>query len=552
MNCTEIRPLISAYYDGEATPEERALVQQHLPRCEDCRQALAEYRAIGSDLRGLPVPVPPAGLRRDVWRAIEAQQKGRPAFGAAAPAKGTVIAFPRGQKKLTPATILTSMGSGWAKALPAALLIGGLLLVMAVLMLRPPNDTVAVKITDPLPFSNYTGPVHVEFNKQVIPSDAERSTYVRELDGAASYTLTNVTKTFIAKTATSGVLEIKPEQSWKPGARYEIYVDAPNMDRGVGTEPMDTRSYLLTFEVAAYTPTPTNTPTDTPVPTETPRPTNTPRIEPTAIAQETPGGPVVEPTKEPAQPTATTARPSATTEPKPTNTPAPTRTPVPSSTPRPTDTPVPTSTATATASPVPGTATPTSANKNTPTPTATAQPKITATPRVTPSATPMCEPMPVRGFGKVWNENPSLREEAGCPLALESGILSAAYQKFEGGYMFWRGDTRTIYVFIGNETDQYGVWREYGDTWRDGDPITQTTRIPPTGRYAPVRGFGKIWNADEYLQLSLGWGLGPEDGIGAVWQPFERANALWTADKIIRFMYPGGIYERFDDKFEQP
>lgn len=131
MNCTEIRPLISAYYDGEATPEERALVQQHLPRCEDCRKALAEYRAIGSDLRGLPVPIPPAGLRRDVWRAIEAQQKARPAFSGATPttAKGTVINFPKGQRKLTPATILTSMGSGWAKALPAALLVGGLLLV---------------------------------------------------------------------------------------------------------------------------------------------------------------------------------------------------------------------------------------------------------------------------------------------------------------------------------------------------------------------------------------------------------------------------------------
>jgi hypothetical protein len=160
--------------------------------------------------------------------------------------------------------------------------------------------------------------------------------------------------------------------------------------------------------------------------------------------------------------------------------------------------------------------------------------------------------MPVRGFGKVWNENSSLREKAGCPTALESGILSAAYQKFEGGYMFWRGDIRTIYVFIGNPTDQYGVWKEYSDTWHDGDPITQTTRIPPTGLYAPVRGFGKIWNADESLQLSLGWGLGPEDGIGAVWQPFEHANALWTGDKIIRFMYSGGIYERFDDKFEQP
>ncbi|MEA2576052.1 MAG: hypothetical protein QOH93_3350, partial [Chloroflexia bacterium] len=70
MNCGEVRPLISAYLDGEVTPEERRSVERHLASCEECRHVLAEYRAIGSDLRALPVPVPPAGLRRDVWRAI--------------------------------------------------------------------------------------------------------------------------------------------------------------------------------------------------------------------------------------------------------------------------------------------------------------------------------------------------------------------------------------------------------------------------------------------------------------------------------------------------
>ncbi len=75
MNCTEARPLISAYHDGEASAEERARVERHLPHCEDCRRALAEYRVMSSDIRGMAMPVPPVGLRRDVWRAIDAQQK---------------------------------------------------------------------------------------------------------------------------------------------------------------------------------------------------------------------------------------------------------------------------------------------------------------------------------------------------------------------------------------------------------------------------------------------------------------------------------------------
>src|SRR6478672_4885580 len=82
MNCEEIRPLLSAYYDGEATPDERSRVERHLTGCEDCRHVLAEYRAIGGGMRALPVPVPPAGLRRDVWRTIEAQGAGRAASGA--------------------------------------------------------------------------------------------------------------------------------------------------------------------------------------------------------------------------------------------------------------------------------------------------------------------------------------------------------------------------------------------------------------------------------------------------------------------------------------
>src|SRR5438309_761039 len=72
--CKDIRPLISENYDGEATPEEYSRVESHLAECDDCRHVLAEYRAIGSGMRALSVPVPPVGLRREVWRTIGAQR----------------------------------------------------------------------------------------------------------------------------------------------------------------------------------------------------------------------------------------------------------------------------------------------------------------------------------------------------------------------------------------------------------------------------------------------------------------------------------------------
>src|SRR5687768_3392976 len=76
MNCSDIRPLLSDYHDGEITPEQQRQVERHLAGCADCARVLAEYRAISSDFRAMAVPAVPSGLRRDVWRRIEALDSG--------------------------------------------------------------------------------------------------------------------------------------------------------------------------------------------------------------------------------------------------------------------------------------------------------------------------------------------------------------------------------------------------------------------------------------------------------------------------------------------
>src|SRR5688572_1077581 len=192
MNCTEVRPLLSSYIDGEATPEERVRVEHHISRCEDCHQALAEYRAIGSDIRALAMPVPPASLRRDVWKAIEARESGKRVAGnAPGRARQTQSALPpRVHGRPTVASIFTTLGNGWAKALPAALLVGGLLLVMSVLMLRGTIATEAAELVERGPITDYTRPIHVKFNKSVMGADVENHTYVRRMEGLTPYTVT--------------------------------------------------------------------------------------------------------------------------------------------------------------------------------------------------------------------------------------------------------------------------------------------------------------------------------------------------------------------------
>src|SRR5438093_6973963 len=130
MDCADVRPLLSAYHDGEAAPDERTRVERHLAGCDDCRQVLAEYRAIGGDMRALPVPVPPAGLRRDVWRAIEAQGAGRAASGASTRAGKVTTIRQKGQKqKQAPVGPLARIGWGWGRAIPRMGLIAAVLVI---------------------------------------------------------------------------------------------------------------------------------------------------------------------------------------------------------------------------------------------------------------------------------------------------------------------------------------------------------------------------------------------------------------------------------------
>jgi hypothetical protein len=160
--------------------------------------------------------------------------------------------------------------------------------------------------------------------------------------------------------------------------------------------------------------------------------------------------------------------------------------------------------------------------------------------------------MPVQGFGKVWQEHADVRQRVGCPADSEFALTEAASQQFQGGFMFWRGDTRTIYIFTGGPSDTIGVWHEYPDTWQDGDPMPSPTVTPPPGLYAPVRGFGKLWYGDESIRLALGWATTPETATTGAWQDFQRGHALWTTDRVIRFMYEDGLWERFADTYVAP
>src|SRR5439155_6414221 len=124
----------------------------------------------------------------------------------------------------------------------------------------------AAEITDPTPLSSYSQPIHIKFNKPVVRADVEKYTSLSIIEGAAPQPVTaGITMTYDIN---SHQLTIVNAKSWEQGAKYEIFIDAPNIGQGVGDQRLQNDPIKLDFSTVAFTPTATRTsmPTRTPSP----------------------------------------------------------------------------------------------------------------------------------------------------------------------------------------------------------------------------------------------------------------------------------------------
>lgn len=168
-------------------------------------------------------------------------------------------------------------------------------------------------------------------------------------------------------------------------------------------------------------------------------------------------------------------------------------------------------------------------------PTASPTLRATDTPRPTPRpATPPATlaaalgcAMPVGPvFADLWSEE-RLDRTLGCPTSGELRPVTS-YQRFDNGFMFWRSDTRRVYVVSGD-----GVWDEFPDTYVDGEPEyacpddNTPTRTPPT----PRRGFGKLWCTQPGVRERLGNARRDEQGNPRTLQEFQRGVMLWIPER---------------------
>ena len=151
---------------------------------------------------------------------------------------------------------------------------------------------------------------------------------------------------------------------------------------------------------------------------------------------------------------------------------------------------------------------------------------------------------PIMGFGKVWNDNPTVKNGLGLGIE-EQRTVQAAEEKTQGGVLFWRQDTLTIYALRND-----GTWQAYPDTWQAGVHPESWGYAPPAGLYEPIRGFGKLWRE----QLggpggAFGWGTEPERGLSGTVQAFQKGVMLENERKDIYVLFNTGAWVKYPDMY---
>jgi anti-sigma factor RsiW len=78
MTCTEIQELISAYTDEILPPEHEGAMFAHLASCPDCQAFLRSTLRVRSQLRALPVAMPPEAVDRAITARFSGDAALRP------------------------------------------------------------------------------------------------------------------------------------------------------------------------------------------------------------------------------------------------------------------------------------------------------------------------------------------------------------------------------------------------------------------------------------------------------------------------------------------
>ncbi len=75
MECADIKELLSDYIDGALDPQARAIVEEHLPGCEGCREELMSLKTLIQELSSLDAVKAPSDFLEKVHERVERRSR---------------------------------------------------------------------------------------------------------------------------------------------------------------------------------------------------------------------------------------------------------------------------------------------------------------------------------------------------------------------------------------------------------------------------------------------------------------------------------------------
>lgn len=148
---------------------------------------------------------------------------------------------------------------------------------------------------------------------------------------------------------------------------------------------------------------------------------------------------------------------------------------------------------------------------------------------VQPNISTTCPNPPAGVFMNVVTANPSTLTMVGCPVGqppVTSGY-SGAVQMFERGMMLWVGTAPNVIYVLYND----GTMARYDDTFIQGVDPDEIGQTPPPNLIAPIRGFGKVWSNDPFVQSGLGWATQGEQGLDLTVHEFTSGRMIYISQQ---------------------